>query len=328
MKNNYEFIYGIDVSKDHLDICLLSGAEKKMSQIPNKAAAIVEWISGLDKSHTLCVLEYTGSYSCHVLHFLCGHGMAVSAVNPHRSNHFAKALGIINKHDRNAAEALALMGQSLDLSLYKMENTSMQKRKQILSSLRALNKQRQMLQNQLHALSYQAIIEPAVKKAFEQTLETVNEQIGLLEKELDSLSDEEHEKQIAKITSVVGIGAKTAHALLCATGGLDAFEHHRQLAKFIGIVPSSHDSGSSVRYRGPITKKGNSELRACLYMAARSARRFNLACKELYERLRSRGKCHKQAMVAVMNKLIRQVFAVFKHDSVFDNHFYLNYKTS
>ncbi|MEO1261915.1 MAG: transposase, partial [Bacteroidota bacterium] len=161
--------------------------------------------------------------------------------------------------------------------------------------------------------------------AFEQTLETVNGQVGLLEGELDSLSDEEHERQVAKITSLVGIGAKTARALLCATGGLGTFEHDRQLAKFIGIVPSSHDSGSSVRYKGPITKKGNSELRACLYMAARSARRFNLACRELYERLRSRGKCHKQAMVAVMNKLIRQVFAIVKNDTVFDNRHYLKY---
>ncbi len=84
----------------------------------------------------------------------------------------------------------------------------------------------------------------------------------------------------------------------------------------------------SVRYRGPITKRGNAELRACLYMAARSARRFNLACKDLYERLRARGKGYKQAMVAVMNKLIRQIFAVLKNDTVFDNNYYLKFKNT
>lgn len=209
-----------------------------------------------------------------------------------------------------------------------MEPSSRQKRKQILSSLSALKKQRQMLKNQLHALRFQAIVNTTVRQAFETTLQTVNEQIQLLEQELDSLSDEEHEQLMKKITSVVGIGPKTAQALLTSTGGLDHFEHDRQLAKFIGIVPASHDSGSSVRYRGPITKKGNSELRACLYMAARSARRFNLACKELYERLRSKGKCHRQAMVAVMNKLVRQVFAVIKYDRKFDNRYYLKYKSA
>ncbi len=327
MKNTYTQIYGIDVSKDHLDKCLLGGPEGKgYSQIPNSSHSILEWIGGLDKGCTLCVLEYTGSYSSRLLHLLKAHGIAVSMVNPHQSSHFMKALGIINKNDRNAAETLALMGRSLDLPLYEMESAQLQRRKQVLGSLRAMKKQRQMLLNQLHALSYQAVVQPAVKQAFEQTLETVNEQIGLLEGELEGLSDDEHERQMAKITSVVGIGPKTARALLCATGGLGAFAHDRQLAKFIGIVPSSHDSGSSVRYKGPITKKGNSELRACLYMAARSARRFNLACKELYERLRSKGKCHKQAMVAVMNKLVRQVYAVLKHNTVFDNHYYLKYK--
>ena len=45
-------------------------------------------------------------------------------------------------------------------------------------------------------------------------------------------------------------------------------------------------------------------------MAARSAIRYNHACKELYERLRAKGKPYKKAIVAVMNKLVKQVFGV------------------
>ncbi len=328
MSTCHSHVYGIDVSKDELEICLINQSKRSFVQIPNTKKAILCWLKELDKKRSYCVLEYTGTYSSQLLHLLGRQAIEVSVVNPNQSSHFIKALGIVNKNDKNAAEALALMGSSLDLPWYVMEPSSRQKRKQVLSSLSALKKQRQMLKNQLHALSFQAIVNSAVKQAFETTLQTVSEQIQLLEEELDSLSDEEHEKQLNKITSVVGIGPKTAQALLTATGGLEQFEHDRQLAKFIGIVPLSHDSGSSVRYRGPITKKGNAELRACLYMAARSARRFNLACKELYERLRSRGKCHRQAMVAVMNKLVRQVFAVVKHDRIFDNQYYLKYKSA
>ena len=328
MSTHYSPVYGIDVSKDTLDICVLDQGARSFLQISNDKQAILAWIKGLDKSRAYCVLEYTGTYSCQLMHLLSSQGIALSVVNPHQSSHFIKTLGIVNKNDKNAAEALALLGSSLDLPLYVMEPNSRQKRKQVLSSLSALKKQRQMLRNQLHALSFQVIVNTTVKQAFEATLQTVNEQIQLLEQELDELSDEDHEKLMKKITSVVGIGPKTAQALLTATGGLEHFEHDRQLAKFIGIVPSSHDSGTSVRYRGPITKKGNGELRACLYMAARSARRFNLACKELYERLRSKGKCHRQAMVAVMNKLVRQVFAVIKYDRTFDNRYYLKYKSA
>ena len=328
MKKPYQYVYGIDVSKDQLDICLMHQGEHRFMQIANQEASILAWIKELDQEQSYCVLEYTGSYSSQLLNLLSNQGIALSAVNPHQSSHFINALGIVNKNDKNAAQALALMGSTLDLPLYLMEQSSRQQRKQLLSSLNALKKQRQMLKNQLHALSFQAIVSTAVQQAFEATLQTVNEQIELLEGELDSLSDEEHRQLLKKITSVVGVGPKTAQALLVATGGLDHFEHDRQLAKFIGIIPMSHDSGSSVRYRGPITKKGNAELRACLYMAARSAKRFNLACQELYERLRSRGKCHKQAMVAVMNKLVRQVFAVVKNDRSFDNQHYLKYKAA
>lgn len=322
----HPLIYGIDVSKDVLDLCLIGRGQNQIKQIANEKASIQQWIGDLDKNNSYCVIEYTGSYSSILINLLAIKGVEFSVVNPSQSSYFIKALGIVNKNDRNAAQALALMGQSLDLPLYVMESESKQQRKQILSSIRALKKQRQMLNNQLHALSRQAIVSKPVEQALETTLQTVNEQIQVLEEQLEGLSDEEHESMMKKIMSVVGIGSKTAQALLSATGGLHHFEYDRQLAKFIGIVPQSHDSGSSVRYRGPITKKGNSELRACLYMAARSARRFNLACKELYERLRSNGKCHRQAMVAVMNKLIRQIFAVVKNDKPFDNYYYLKYK--
>lgn len=328
MRAPYSHVYGIDVSKDWLDICLINEGQRSYWQISNRKAAIATWLQELKASNSYCILEYTGSYSSQLLHLLSSQQIAVSVVNPHQSSHFIKSLGIVSKNDKNAAQALALMGTSLDLPLYVMEPSSRQKRKQILSSLSALKKQGQMLKNQLHSLSFQAIVNPTVKQAFEATLHTVEQQIQLLEQELDGLSDEEHEKLMEKLTSVVGIGPKTARALLSATGGLDHFEHDRQLAKFIGIVPLSHDSGSSVRFRGPITKKGNAELRACLYMAARSARRFNLACKELYERLRSRGKCHRQAMVAVMHKLVRQIFAVIKNDRTFDNQYHLRHQAA
>ncbi len=247
-KDTYRIIYGIDVSMTTLDLCCLSNSKPSFSQLENTKSSISSWIENLNPAETMCVLEHTASYSSELLEQLSQSGIAVAAVNPNQSCHFIKALGIINKTDRQSAKALAMMGQSLDLPLYKMEKESIRKRKQLLHSLSALKKQRQMLRNQLHALSYQSIVHQKVKQAFEQTLETVNKQIEMLEEEINTLSDEEHERQMAQITSVVGIGAKTARALLCATGGLDSFQHDRQLAKFIGIVPSSHDSGTSVRW--------------------------------------------------------------------------------
>lgn len=335
VKNHFQVVYGIDVSLPQHDIIKLSNVNDvtmesaPYTQIPNNTLDILNWIQLILKENPaeniLCVLEPTSTYSSKILHYLTQHGIAVHLVNPSQSSHFAKALGVISKNDKQAAWCLAMMGKTLDLPLYQKPQDDMQRRKQLLAGIQALKKQKQALSNQLHALDYQIIYAPKVVEALKETLQTVSSQLSLLEEELTELSDEEHQSQFNLMTSVVGIGERTAHLILSATGGLQHFEQNRQLSKFVGVVPYSHTSGSSIRKYGRITKKGNSNLRACLYMAARSAKRFNLACKELYERLRAAGKPYKKAMVAVMNKLLKQVFAVVKSGIAFDNQHYLKY---
>jgi transposase len=79
----------------------------------------------------------------------------------------------------------------------------------------------------------------------------------------------------------------------------------KDAASFIGISPSPYESAACVRKSGSIKKMGNPYARKILYMAALSAIRFNKYCKELYERLVSKGKAKKLALVAVAYKLLR-----------------------
>ncbi|MEL7421735.1 MAG: IS110 family transposase [Bacteroidota bacterium] len=323
--STYNFIYGIDVSQSTLDIVVLP--QNRHAQIANTEAGIGKWIKGLSKAErVLCVLEATGCYSNRLTNLLAQAGISFSVVSPSQSDGFVKAQGIISKNDKQAAHSLALMGQCLNLPLYQQSSQQMQNRKQLLMGINALKKQRQMLRNQLHALNNQILFAPSVKQALATTLHTVEQELKGLEEALNDLSDEEYEQQYDLVTSVVGIGQKTAQALLCATGGLQHFESAKQLAKFVGLVPSSHYSGMSVHKKGRITKKGNAQLRASLYMAARSAKKHNQACKDLYERLRGAGRNYKQAMVAVMHKLIKQVFGVFRSGLHFNNLHYLQFK--
>jgi len=292
-------------------------------KVKNNTNPIKKWIENLPCKNVLCVLEPTGCYSDRILYYLNKNNIAVALVSPNQSHGFFQAQGIVSKNDKQAAHSLALMGQRLDLPLHKPKSDDMLKRKQLLMGINALKKQRQAIRNQLHALDHQIIFVPKVVQAFKETLAIVEKQLSELEEELNDITDEEHSKQFELITSVVGIGSKTAHLLLNVTNGIHNFQHAGQVAKLAGVVPSSHESGTSVRKHGRITKKGNSELRACLYMAARSAIRFNLSCKALYERLRFKGKPHKKAMVAVMNKLLKQIFGVVNSGVSFDNQFYL-----
>ena len=55
------------------------------------------------------------------------------------------------------------------------------------------------------------------------------------------------------------------------------------------------------------------DLRRSLYMCTLRAIEQNEACKNLYERLRQKGKAAKVALMAVCHKLLRQAFAVVKN---------------
>ena len=91
------------------------------------------------------------------------------------------------------------------------------------------------------------------------------------------------------------------------------FDSAKKVCSFIGIAPSPYESGSSVKRRGRISKKGSPIARKILYMATLSAIRYNKTIKEFYERLLQKGKTKMTAIIACMNKLIRIIFAVVKY---------------
>ena len=68
--------------------------------------------------------------------------------------------------------------------------------------------------------------------------------------------------------------------------------------------------------KGTINKSGVSYVRTTLYLAAMNAVRYNSVCNELYTRLRAKGKPFNVAIVAAINKLIKQFFAVVKNSAV------------
>ena len=346
----YQVVFGIDVSKDTLDIyqkhnSLLQLADKTFVdtyfQIPNRKKSILKWLknlsklttnldrSGYSRSDIIFILEPTGTYSFRIIEHLEAFKFGLSLINPLQSYGFMQALGMDNKTDNNTSIALAQMGFSLELPLYKAPSKLKRQKKQLKMALRALSKQSQQLNNQLHALAqYDASVLPRAQTALETILEAVEEQKQGLEKELtelDEQEDEDYKTEFQLIKSITGIGDKTARLLLLATGSLKKFQYARQLSKFIGLTPSSHHSGSSVRKSGRIIKKGDSQLRSTLYVATWSAIKYNNACKELYKRLRANGKPPKKALVAVMNKLVRQAFGVVKSGIPFDNDYYLQF---
>ena len=82
------------------------------------------------------------------------------------------------------------------------------------------------------------------------------------------------------------------------------------LKALVGVAPFNSDSGG-VRGARHI-QGGRAPLRKALYMAAQSGYRWNPILKLFYERLRARGKSHKQSIVACVGKLVSIMNAIIK----------------
>ena len=129
---------------------------------------------------------------------------------------------------------------------------------------------------------------------------------------------------LASLESISGIGKKTAIMLTTVSGGFSRFSNHRQLSSYMGLCPRIFESGTSVKGRAKICKLGMSRARGILYVCAWSAKRYNKACHNLYERLVAKGKAKKLALIAVVNKLLKQAFAIATKHTVYNENYVAN----
>ena len=91
-----------------------------------------------------------------------------------------------------------------------------------------------------------------------------------------------------------------------------------QVAAFAGLDVTEFSSGTSIRSKPRLSKRGNARLRQVLYMAAMAAKRSNPVFKRFYERLRANGKTKMQALGACMRKLLELIFTVVTSGNAFD----------
>jgi transposase len=77
---------------------------------------------------------------------------------------------------------------------------------------------------------------------------------------------------VARLRCLRGVDTLTAIGLIAEIGDVTAFKHPKQLASYLGLVPSEHSSGTR-RRQGQITKAGSTHARRLLIEAAWHYRR-------------------------------------------------------
>lgn len=126
-----------------------------------------------------------------------------------------------------------------------------------------------------------------------------------------------YRKEQEILESIPGIGKITTAHFLSEIGNIRKFPRYQSLIAFCGTDPSIYESGS-IQRRGHITKHGNSSLRKYVYLMATGAWIYNPLFRAYYDKKRKEGFPHRKAMVALMNKLLRTIYALLTKGEKFN----------
>ena len=130
--------------------------------------------------------------------------------------------------------------------------------------------------------------------------------------------DDEIKKIIVIICSLPGIGLLTAAIVLAETNGFDLIRNRRQLASYAGFDVKEKQSGTSVKGKARISKKGNKYLRKAMHLPALTAIRHNERFKAIFARLVSKHGIKMKAAVAVQRRLLEMIYTLYKTNRQFD----------
>jgi transposase len=131
-------------------------------------------------------------------------------------------------------------------------------------------------------------------------------QPGILDLDRDVAEQAEARPEARLLMTHPGVGPVTALAFVLTMGPAKRFPRGKQVASYLGLIPSEHSSGGKQRL-GHISKQGNAFLRGLLVEAAQSAVRHEPRLRREYLRLAQR-KGRAIAKVAVARKLAVRLY--------------------
>jgi transposase len=295
---------GIDISKDHLDVHRLPGDERR--RFDNSKAghkALIRWIGD---TPARVVYEPTGYYHRALERALAAAGMPIAKVNPRQARRFAEATGNLAKTDALDAAMLTRMGAVLSLEARPVPSAIINDLRDLRTARNALIKDQVAAQTRAKAITL-----PLLKRQNAARLKQIEAQREAVDAEINTLiqGDPDLAQRFAILCSIPGIAEVSAAMLLIEMPELGSLDE-KQVAALAGLAPIARQSGN---WKGKsFIRGGRQQVRQGLYMPALVAIRFNADLKAKYEQLIKAGKAPKQAITAVMRKLIILANALLK----------------
>lgn len=300
---------GIDVSKKTFDVAIEQDGRFHHHQFMNDEKGFKAFISILPDGYQ-CVMEATGVYYLRLATFLYEQEIKVSVVNPLVIKRFSQMQLNRAKTDKADAKMICRYAQMQEPGTWKPETAHVLELKQNQAAIENFISIKTSLINQLEAFKHSTIRNSLLEKSIKCMLVKTAKEIKNLEQRMQQIVEENYTEMFNQLKSIPGIGNKTAILLIAITDGFKKFTSAKKLSCYIGINPRIFESGTSIKGKSKISKMGAGRMRALLFMSSMSCLSCNHACKQLYNRLKEKGKNGRLALIAVANKLVKQAFAI------------------
>ena len=274
-------VLGIDLGKTSCSLVGLDASGKVVVRRRMRRETVISFAAGLS-SCTVALEACCGAH--HIGRALAAQGHVVRLMSPEYVRPYVKA----QKNDDRDAEAIAeaatrptmrfvtLKSEAqLDIqTLHRVRDQLVRDRTSLMNQVRSLLLERGHIALQGRsklAARVQALLEDegaGLSARMRTLIEDIRARWRALDERIGKLDDEftelvRNDPAARRLTSIPGIGALNATALVAAVGDAGTFARGRDLAAWLGLVPRQVTTGGKPRLFG-ITKRGSKYLRKML----------------------------------------------------------------
>lgn len=329
----HQFFVGWDTSKETLNYCVRSmlGAIINEGEVKNDRSSIRALLQQLAQQHEVFLGEFlhcvenTGQY-CHPL-------LGLSAQLPELYIWLEDPLQLNRSMGRqkNKTDIIDARNVSEYCLLHHRKATQYQLPSQLQQQVDFINKMRLRLVRHKQALGTSLeerkafVLGPLDKLSVElikQQLEATKKTITELEQRLEHLiaKDTKAARKYAIARSVLGFGPKNTLTVMAITGLFEKIPTAKACASYAGISPHPRQSGKCLKRNSRISRAASKELKTAIHQGAKYliTPQCDSPFKDIYQRLRLRGRTYNQAINAVRNKMITVLYACLQKDTMYE----------
>lgn len=323
------YFLGLDVAKDSFAAALVDEAGQVVStaSFANNAEGFSQLVAWLPApAQTIAVCEPTGVYNQRLKETLATALESLHEINSQTLKQFAFSQ-VRTKTDQ--ADALAIADAARTLWLSKPETLSKTRvswspqRENLalwLAEYDRLRKAIATLRQQIGDLDHHAAPDARkVQKRREQELRRHLTQQQEVQRQIEVAYQKLDDDQARLVDSIPGIGPLSTAATLVVVRDVQRFRSADALKAYLGIYPRRNQSGKRER-PSHLAHHGNRLMRHVLWNAAKAAVKVKHPAnpfRQLFDRLRAKGRTYNHAIGAVCRKLVQVIYGVLKSQTPF-----------